>query len=58
MEYPAFVKQYKPSGTIVKKQGKTFYVYEATSVRVPGKNILSKLLKGKLAPLIKMGFIK
>ena len=58
MEYPAFVKQYKPSGTIVKKQGKTFYVYEATSVRVPGKKYPKQSIKGKVGTVDQNGFHK
>ena len=58
MEYPAFVKQYKPSGTIVMKQGKQFIFMKQHRSALQEKNILSKLLKGKLALLIKMGFIK
>ena len=58
MEYPAFVKQYKPSGTIVKKQGKTFYVYEATSVRVPGKKYPKQIIKGKVGTVDQNGFHK
>ena len=58
MEYPSFVKQYKPKGTIVKKQGKTYYVYEATSVRVPDKKYPKQVIKSKVGTIDKNGFHK
>lgn len=37
MNYPNYVKKYKPKGTIIKKMKDTYYVYYATSKRVPNK---------------------
>lgn len=37
-KYPDFVRAFKPKGTIAKKKGGVFYVYEATSKRVAGKS--------------------
>jgi len=36
-KYPDYVRAFKPKGTIAKRKGGVFYVYEATSKRVPGK---------------------
>jgi hypothetical protein len=35
--YPEWVNQYKQKGTAVKKVGNSYYLYKATSKRVPGK---------------------
>lgn len=37
MKYPDYVARFRPKGTIVKKVNDVFYVYKATSKRVPGK---------------------
>lgn len=58
MEYPSYIKQYKPKGTIVKRQGKTYFVYEATSVRVPGKKYPKQIIKEKVGTIDKNGFHK
>jgi hypothetical protein len=55
-KYPDFVKQFRPKGTVVKKQGDTFYVYEATSKRVPGKSYPVQVLKGIRGTIDETGF--
>jgi len=35
--YPDWVNQYKQKGTAIKKVGNSYYLYKATSKRVPGK---------------------
>ena len=58
MKYPDFVRQYKPLKTIVKKQGKVYHVYEATSVRVPGKKYPQQVIKEKVGTIDQNGFHK
>ncbi len=48
MAYPDYVKKYRPKGTIIKYANDTYYVYYATSKRVPGKTY-PVLEIGKLA---------
>ena len=57
MKYPDFVKTFRPKGTIVKKGKDTFYVYEAKSKRVPGKNYPIHIISGIIGQITPNGFI-
>jgi len=35
--YPEWINQFKEKGTSIKKVGNSFYLYQSTSKRVPGK---------------------
>ena len=37
LSYPEWVYKYKTKGTVIKKVGNKFYLYKATSKRIPGK---------------------
>lgn len=56
MKYPDYVKQYRPKGTIVKKQNETYYVYYATSKRVPEKSYPVQVITGLAGKIDQYGF--
>ena len=56
MNYPDYVKKYKPKGTIVKKMKDTFYVYYATSKRVPDKSYPVQVITGLAGKIDENGF--
>ena len=56
MNYPDYVKEYRPKGTVVKKVGETYYVYYATSQRKPGKNYPVQVIKGLAGRIDRFGF--
>lgn len=55
-KYPDFVKRYKPKGTIVKKVRGDYYVYKATSKRIPGKSYPVQVIEGLIGKIDKDGF--
>ena len=53
MKYPEYVSHFRPKGTVVKKINNVFYVYKATSKRVPGKKYPVQVtgdIVGKITP--------
>ncbi|MCD8202607.1 MAG: hypothetical protein LUD48_03070 [Prevotella sp.] len=56
MKYPDYVRQYRPKGTVIKKVRETYYVYYATSKRVPGKNYPVQVIKGLAGKVDQYGF--
>ena len=56
MKYPDFVKENRPKGTVVKKVGDAYYVYYATSARVPGKSYPVQQIKGYAGTIDCFGF--
>lgn len=56
MNYPDYVKKYRPKGTIIKKSNETYYVYYATSQRVPGKKYPVQVIKGLAGKIDRNGF--
>ena len=56
MNYPDYVKKYRPKGTIIKKSNETYYVYYATSERVPGKKYPVQVIKGLAGKIDRNGF--
>lgn len=56
MNYPDYVKKYRPKGTVVKKSRETYYVYYATSQRVPGKKYPVQVIKGLAGKIDRNGF--
>ena len=56
MKYPDYVKQFKPKGTIVKRVNDTYYVYYATSKRVPDKKYPVQVIKGLAGRIDESGF--
>ena len=57
MDYPDFVKSFRPKGTIVKKINNTFYVYEAKSKRVPDKKYPVQIIGDIIGKITLNGFI-
>lgn len=57
MKYPDYIKNFKPKGTIVKKINNTFYVYEAKSKRVPGKDYPVQVIGDLIGKITPFGFI-
>jgi len=55
-KYPDFVNRYRPKGTIVKKVRNSYYVYRATSKRVPGKTYPVQVIEGLVGKIDKDGF--
>ena len=58
MRYPDYVKRFRPKGTIVKRVNDTYYVYYATSKRVPNKNYPVQVIKGLAGKIDEYGFHK
>ena len=58
MAYPDYVKKYKPKGTIVKFVRNQYYVYEATSKRVPGKKYPQQVIGDLVGKIDYSGFHK
>jgi len=56
MKYPEYVKNYRPKGTVVKKVGDVYYVYKATSKRVPGKKYPVQIVEGLVGKIDAFGF--
>lgn len=56
MRYPDYVKQFRPKGTIVKKVKDTYYVYYATSQRIPEKSYPVQVIKGLAGKIDRNGF--
>ena len=56
MRYPNYVKQYRPKGTVVKKVNDTYYVYYATSKRVPEKKYPVQEIRGLAGKIDRWGF--
>ena len=56
MNYPDYVKRFRPKGTIVKKIKDTYYVYNATSKRVPGKSYPVQVVGGIAGKIDEKGF--
>lgn len=55
-KYPDYIKRYKPKGTIVKKVRDIYYVYKATSKRVPGKSYPVQVIEGLVGKIDENGF--
>lgn len=55
-EYPKFVKDYRPKGTVAKKQGKKYNIYKAASKRVPGKKYLVQVIEERIGAIDQRGF--
>lgn len=55
-KYPDYVNKYRPKGTIVKKSNETYYVYKATSKRVPGKSYPVQVIEGVIGKIDEYGF--
>lgn len=58
MKYPEYVKKYKPKGTIVKFVRDQYYVYKATSKRVPGKKYPQQVVGDLVGKIDYLGFHK
>ena len=58
MSYPDFVKKYKPKGTIVKCVNNQYYVYKATSKRVPEKTYPVQIIGDIVGKIDYKGFHK
>lgn len=56
MRYPDYVKQFRPKGTVVKKINGTYYAYNATSKRVPGKKYPVQVVEGIAGKIDETGF--
>ena len=56
MKYPDYVKRFRPKGTVVKKVNDSYYVYKATSKRVPGKNYPVQVVEGIEGKIDESGF--
>lgn len=56
MEYPDYVKRFRPKGTIVKRVNDTYYAYYATSKRVPGKKYPVQIIRGLAGKIDESGF--
>ncbi len=56
--YPDFVKNNRPKGTIVKKVNGQYYVYKAHSERVPGKKNPQVVVEGLVGKIDAKGFHK
>ena len=55
-KYPDYIKKFRPKGTIVKKVRNDYYVYKATSKRVPGKNYPVQIIEGLVGKIDEKGF--
>lgn len=58
MSYPDYVKQFRPKGTVVKRVNKIYYVYYATSRRIPGKTYPVQVITGLAGKIDEDGFHK
>ena len=58
MSYPDFVKKYRPKGTIVKCVNNQYYVYKATSKRVPEKSYPVQVIGDIVGKIDYKGFHK
>lgn len=58
MSYPDFVKKYRPKGTIVKCVNNQYYVYKATSKRVPEKKYPVQVIGNIVGKIDYTGFHK
>ena len=56
MKYPDFVKKNRPKGTVVKRVGDAYYVYYATTKRVPEKSYPVQVIKGYAGTIDENGF--
>ena len=56
MRYPDYVKQFRPKGTIVKKENDSFYAYYATSKRIPDKKYPVQVIRGLAGKIDEQGF--
>lgn len=57
-KYPDYIKNFKPKGTIVKKVRDVYYVYKATSKRVPDKSYPVQVIEGLVGKIDENGFHK
>lgn len=55
-KYPDYITKYRPKGSIVKKVNQTYYVYKATSKRIPGKKYPVQVIKELLGKIDENGF--
>ena len=56
MRYPDYVKQFRPKGTVVKRVNNTYYVYYATSKRIPDKKYPVQIIRGLAGRIDESGF--
>ena len=56
MRYPDYVRENRPKGTVVKKVNDAYYVYYATSKRVPEKSYPVQVIQGFAGTIDKEGF--
>lgn len=55
--YPEEITRFRPKGTVIKKINNQYYVYEATSKRVPGKSYPVQVLGNLVGKIDTKGFI-
>lgn len=55
--YPEEITKFRPKGTVIKKINNHYYVYEATSRRVPGKSYPVQILGNLVGKIDNKGFI-
>lgn len=56
MKYPEYVKKYRPKGTVVKLVHGNYYVYKATSRRLPDKKYPVQVIEGIAGKIDVYGF--
>ena len=55
--YPEEITKFRPKGTVIKRINSQYYVYEATSKRVPGKSYPVQVLGNLVGKIDSKGFI-
>lgn len=55
--YPEEITKFRPKGTVIKRINNQYYVYEATSKRVPGKSYPVQVLGNLVGKIDSKGFI-
>lgn len=56
MQYPEYIKKYRPKGIIIKRVRGEYYAYYATSKRVSGKAYPVQVIKGLAGKIDENGF--
>ena len=56
MKYPDYIKENRPKGTVVKLVNGQYYVYKATSKRVPDKKYPVQIVEGLVGKIDAAGF--
>lgn len=55
--YPEEITRFRPKGTVIKRINNQYYVYEATSKRIPGKSYPVQVLGNLVGKIDNKGFI-